>query len=133
VFALLLTLAELEAITTRIAYDGGLYEGPLLFVVAGNTDRYGGGMRITPKASLDDGLLDLCLVKPVSRLTLLRVFPKVFKGGHLDHPAVAYAQTRSVTMESKEPAELFADGEFIQSLPATIETLPSALDVVVPR
>jgi diacylglycerol kinase (ATP) len=132
VFALLLTLAELEAITARITYDGGLYEGRLLFAVAGNTDRYGGGMRITPKASLDDGLLDLCLVKPVSRLTLLRVFPKVFKGGHLDHPAVAYAQTRSVTMESKEPAELFADGELIQSLPARLETLPLALEVIVP-
>jgi diacylglycerol kinase (ATP) len=133
VFALLLTLAELDAIPAKISYDEGFYEGSILFVVAGNTDRYGGGMRITPRASLDDGLLDMCIIKPVSRFTLLRVLPRVFRGGHLDHPAVLYAQTRSVTIESTKPAELFADGEFIQALPAKIETLPSALEVIVPK
>jgi len=132
VFALLLTLAELDAIPAKISYEDGFYEGPILFIAAGNTDRYGGGMRITPRASLDDGLLDLCIVKPVSRFTLLRVLPRVFRGGHLDHPAVFYAKTRWLTIESTEPAELFADGEFIQSLPVTIETLPSALEVIVP-
>ena len=133
VFALLLTLAELDAIPAKISYDEGFYEGPILFIVTGNTDRYGGGMRITPRASLDDGLLDMCIIKPVSRFTLLRVLPRVVRGGHLDHPAVSYAKTRSVTIESTERAELFADGEFIQAIPVKIETLPSALEVIVPN
>jgi diacylglycerol kinase (ATP) len=104
-----------------------------MFAVAGNTDRYGGGMRITPRASLEDGLLDLCIVKKVSRIGLLRAFPRVFSGSHLDHPAVFYTQTKTVTIESSEPAEVFADGEYIQPVPARFEVEPSALEVIVPQ
>jgi len=132
IYALVRTLADFRPIPARITYDSGTYEGSIMFAVVGNTDRYGGGMRITPRASLEDGLLDLCIVKEVTRLTLLRVFPRVFRGGHLDHPAVFYTQTKTVTIESSEPAELFADGEFIQPIPARIEVEPLALEVIVP-
>jgi diacylglycerol kinase (ATP) len=132
VFALLRTLTDFRPIETRIAYDTGVYEGLMTFVTVGNNDRYGGGMRITPHASMHDGLLDLCLVKEVTCSTLLRVFPRVFRGAHLDHPQVFYTKTKRVAIESTEPAELFADGEFIQPIPARIEVVPAALDVVVP-
>jgi diacylglycerol kinase (ATP) len=133
VFALLRTLTDFRPISARITYDSGTFNGPIMFAVAGNTDRYGGGMRITPRASLEDGLLDLCIVKEVSRIGLLRAFPRVFSGSHLDHPAVFYTQTKTVTIESSEPAEVFADGEYIQSVPAKIEVEPLALEVIVPR
>ncbi len=132
VFALLRTLTDFRPIPARITYDSGTFEGPIMFAVAGNTDRYGGGMRITPLASLGDGLLDLCIVKEVTRIGLLRAFPRVFSGSHLDHPAVFYTQTKTVTIESSESAELFADGEYIQPVPARIEVEPSALEVIVP-
>jgi diacylglycerol kinase (ATP) len=132
VFALLRTLTDFRPIRARITHDSGTFEGPIMFAVAGNTDRYGGGMRITPQASLEDGLLDLCIVKEVTRVGLLRAFPRVFSGSHLDHPAVFYTQTRTVTIESSEPAEVFADGEYIQSIPVRIEVERSALEVVVP-
>jgi diacylglycerol kinase (ATP) len=130
VFALLRTLTDFQALPVRITYDTGVYEGLMTFVVAGNNDRYGGGMRITPHASMFDGLLDLCLVKDVTRSTLLRVFPRVFRGAHLDHPQVFYTKTKTVTIESNEPAELFADGEFIQPIPARIEAVPAALEII---
>jgi diacylglycerol kinase (ATP) len=130
-FALLRTLTDFKPIPARVTYDSGIFHGPMMFVVAGNNDRYGGGMRITPRASMNDGLLDLCLVKKVSRWTLLRVFPKVFRGTHLEHPQVFYAQTKRLTIESTEPTELFADGEPIQPIPARIEVVPAALEVIV--
>jgi diacylglycerol kinase (ATP) len=130
-FALLRTLTDFKPIPARVTYDSGVFEGPMMFVVAGNNDRYGGGMRITPHASMFDGVLDLCLVKEVSRTTLLRVFPKVFQGTHLEHPQVFYTQTKRLTIESAEPVELFADGEFIQPIPARIEVVPAALEVIV--
>ena len=87
-------------------------------------------MRITPQASIEDGLLDLCLVKDVSRMTLLRVFPRVFKGTHILHPKISYVKTKWLTVDSSEPAELFADGEFIQPTPARIDVLPGELEVI---
>ncbi|HEY7819834.1 MAG TPA: hypothetical protein VIG29_16555, partial [Vicinamibacteria bacterium] len=96
---------------------------------AGNTSRYGGGMRIAPAASLDDGLLDLCLVRAISKATLLRMFPTVFSGRHLSHPSVTYVKTSFVEIETEEPAELFADGEYLQSTPVRIDVLPRELEV----
>ena len=130
VFRTLLNLRHLEA---RVGYDGGVYEGPITFAAVGNTRRYGGGMHITPRAELSDGLLDLCLVKDVSRLALVYMFPTVFSGRHLDHWSVEYRQTRFVTIETTEPAELFADGEFLQATPARIDVLPQELEVLTPR
>jgi diacylglycerol kinase (ATP) len=130
VVALFLTLKEFVPFSAHITYDSGAYEGPITFVVVGNTDRYGGGMRITPQASIEDGLLDLCLVKDVSRMTLLRVFPRVFKGTHIPHPKIFYTKTKRVTIDSSQPTELFADGEFIQPIPARIDVVPGALEVI---
>lgn len=132
IYSVLRTLTDFRTIPARVTYDAGEYEGPMTFAAVGNTDRYGGGMRIAPHASIEDGLLDLCLVKEVSRATLLRMFPRVFSGAHLDHPKVFYTKTKSVTIESSEPAEVFADGEFMQTVPARIEVVPAALEVMVP-
>jgi YegS/Rv2252/BmrU family lipid kinase len=132
VYAVLRTLSDFRPLPAKVTYDHGVYEGLITFAVAGNTDRYGGGMRITPRASMEDGLLDLCVAKDVSRVTLLRVFPRVFSGTHLDHPSVFYTKTKSVTIESPEAVELFADGEFLQTIPARIDLVPGALGVIVP-
>ncbi|MGH9461211.1 MAG: diacylglycerol/lipid kinase family protein [Vicinamibacteria bacterium] len=131
VYAVIRTLAAFEPVTARVRYQDGHYEGPLMFAAVGNTGRYGGGMRIAPLASIEDGLLDLCLVKEVSRTTLLRMLPRVFSGGHLDHPQVFYVKTPWVEIDSKASMEVFADGEFMQRVPVRIEVLPAALEVLV--
>ena len=112
--------------------DFGEFEGSVFLAATGNTTRYGGRMKVTPTAVVDDGLLDLCLVQPVPRLEVLRMIPKTFSGKHVDHPAVTMYQTRRLEIDSKEPLSLWADGEPITKTPATIEVVPHGLSVLVP-
>ena len=131
-YAVFATLLRFRPIPARVTYDGGSYEGLVTFVAAGNGRRYGGGMLMTPHADLADGLLDLCLVKDISRTTLVRMFPTVFSGTHVSHPRVLYTKTASVRIETEERAEVFADGEFVQETPVTVDIVPAALDVRTP-
>jgi diacylglycerol kinase (ATP) len=129
-YAVVRTVLDFQPIEARVRYQGGAYEGALTFAATGNTSRYGGGMRIAPMAAIDDGLLDLCLVRAISRTTLLRMFPTVFSGGHLAHPSVSYIRTSFVEIETEEKADVFADGEFVQETPVRLEVLPRELEVV---
>jgi YegS/Rv2252/BmrU family lipid kinase len=129
-YAVLRTLLDFRPLQARVRHDGGTYEGLITFAATGNARRYGGGMRIAPEADLEDGLLDLCLVRDISRLTLLRMFPTVFSGRHLAHPSVVYRKTRFVEIETREPAEVFADGELLQETPLRIDVLPKELEVL---
>jgi diacylglycerol kinase (ATP) len=104
----------------------------VIFVTVGNNRSYGGGVTMAPRARLDDGLLDVCTVPAMSKLELLRWVPAAYRGEHLAHPGISYFQTPRVTLTSPSRLELFADGEFIQELPATIEAVPNALRVMVP-
>lgn len=104
----------------------------VIFVTIGNNRSYGGGVTMAPNARLDDGLLDVCIVPAMSKLELLRWVPAAYRGEHLAHPRIDYFQTAKITLTSPSRLELFADGEFIQELPATIEAVPNALRVMVP-
>jgi diacylglycerol kinase (ATP) len=108
------------------------FTGDVIFVTIGNNRSYGGGLTMAPRARLDDGLLDVCIVPAMSKLELLRWVPAAYRGEHLAHPGMGYFQTPRVTLNSPSRLELFADGEFIQELPATIEAVPNALRVMVP-
>lgn len=114
----------------EIIADGRTLSCESLFTVVGNNVSYGGGIRMTPRARLDDGLLDVCVVPNLSRLEFLRWVPRTYRGGHLNHPGIRYLQARKVTLRAATRTELFGDGEFLQELPATIEVLPRALRVV---
>jgi len=131
-YAVVRTVLDFRPLAARVRYEGGAYEGAITFAAVGNTSRYGGGMRIAPEASIDDGLLDLCLVRAISRTTLLRMFPTVFSGRHLSHPSVSYARTPWVEIATEESSEVFADGEFLQTTPVRIDVLPRELEVVAP-
>ena len=126
------TLIKYRSQWVHIKGDFGEFEGDIFLAATGNTSRYGGRIMVTPSAVVDDGLLDLCLVRPVPRLELLRMMPKTFYGGHVDHPAVSMHQTRRLEIDSREPLWLWADGEPITQTPATIEVVPGALSVLVP-
>ena len=116
----------------EIRSDGNNFTGDVIFVTVGNNRSYGGGLTMAPRARLDDGLLDVCIVPAMSKLELLRWVPAAYRGEHLAHPGMGYFQTPKVTLTSPSRLELFADGEFIQELPATIEAVPNALRVMVP-
>ncbi len=112
--------------------DGEGFSGEVMFAVVGNSTSYGGGLKLTPHARVDDGLLDVCIVPRMSKTELLWWVPRAYRGQHLAHPRIRYFQARTVTLQSSSRLELFGDGEFIQELPATIEVAARALRVIVP-
>ena len=101
-------------------------------LAVGNAHRYGNGMKIAPRARLDDGLLDVCLVGAMNKLKLLASIPTVFFGGHLGIRQVEYFQTPEVRVDAGRPVDIYADGEFTCRTPVTIRLLPRALRVIVP-
>jgi diacylglycerol kinase (ATP) len=100
---------------------------PAMLIAVANGASYGGGMLICPSADRRDGLFEVMVLHPVSKVELLKVFPKVFKGKHVSHPAVEFIKVAKLTLESNAIA--YADGEKIGSLPINIEIVPKALRV----
>ena len=116
----------------RMTGDFGTINQTVLLAATGNTSTYGGGIKIAPNASPTDGELDICLVRMMSAGRILRVFPRVFWGGHLDHPSVFSYRTGSLRLETDQPVVLFADGEPVGETPAVITAVPGALRVMAP-
>ena len=132
-YAAVETLFYYEPPFVRLEGDFGIHEGPLLLAATGITNRYGGGFQIVPNACIDDGLFDVCIIRPVSSLTVLRLMVTLFWGGHVSHPAVSMHQTRTLTIETDTPILLYADGEPMCETPATIEIIKEGLVVMSPR
>lgn len=112
--------------------DAQDFSGDVMFAVVGNNVSYGGGAKMTPRAKLDDGLLDVCIVPALGKLEFLRWIPRAYRGTHLAHPRIVYFRARKVALTSPARLELFGDGEYLQELPATIEIAPRALRMIVP-
>ena len=105
---------------------------PAMMVAFGNAPSYGHGMRIAPRADLADGKLDVCLVRRLGKLRLLRLFPVVFSGAHLGMREVEYFQATAVRLSTERPMDIYADGEFVCRTPVEIRVLQRRLTVVVP-
>ena len=132
-YAAVETLFYYEPPSVHLEGEFGAYEGPLLLAATGITNRYGGGFKIVPNARIDDGLFDVCIIRPVSELTVLRLMVTLFWGGHVSHPAVSIHQTRTLTIETDTPLLLYADGEPMCETPVTIEIIKGGLVVMSPR
>lgn len=130
ILALLAELTRLTPLRYRVTLDGETLELDALMVSVGNNVSLGGGMKITPDAVLDDGLLDVMIVKPLSRFAFLRIFPSVFKGEHTGDPRVVMRRAKRIRIEVDAPIVAYADGERIASLPLDIEAEPGALRVL---
>ena len=124
--ALGLELVRLKPIPYRLVLDGTELVTRAMLVSVGNNVSIGGGMKVTPDALVDDGLLDVLVVRPLSRAAFVRIFPRVFKGTHISDPRVSIHRARRVRIES-DVAVAYADGERIGPLPVEIEVVPSAL------
>ena len=104
---------------------------PGFLIAAGNGPQYGHGMRLTHQGRMDDGLLDLCFVRPLSKLRLLHLFRLVYSGRHIGLKEVEYFQASRVRIETKPSTELFADGEYICPTPVELGVQPGALRIIV--
>lgn len=99
---------------------------------AANAPWYGHGMRVAPRAQLDDGQLEVCFVRDMPRLRLLRLFPSVYRGTHIGLPEVEYFRAERVRIETETPTAVHADGEVVGRTPVQVSLLPRALRMIVP-
>ena len=127
----LATLSELRVFRPlhyTLDLDGKQVTLEAMMVSVGNGPSFGGGLRIAEGALLDDGMLDVIVIKPMSRGSLVRTYPKLFKGTHVTHPQYEHHLVRSVTIAC-QGITTYADGERFGDLPLTVECAPGALTV----
>jgi diacylglycerol kinase (ATP) len=130
--AMVAELAAFRPFPYRITLDGGdVREVEATLVAVGNGSSYGGGMRICPGADLTDGLFDVTVVGDCGRGTLLRVFPTVYRGSHVDHPKVTVFRAARVELAAAGITG-YADGEPLGPLPLTARCVRGAVRVVGP-
>jgi diacylglycerol kinase (ATP) len=131
--AILIELARLSPVRFRLGCDGeAMHDAPGTLIAVGNTTSYGGGMPISPAARPDDGLLDVVHVAPLRRSTLLRLFPLLLTGRHLQRREVAHRRVQEIAVEADDLV-VYADGERIVEGACTIRVRPGALTIMVPE
>jgi len=109
----------------EITLDDRTISTEAMLIAVSNGRSYGGGMLVCPNANIVDGLFDVMVLHPVSTIEFIKVFPRVFAGTHVSHPAVEIVRSRNVRIESKAVA--YADGERIGQLPIAAECIQGAL------
>lgn len=132
VAAVLREIAALESRAFPLSLEGAPFDrDPMVFASFNNSRFTGGKMMMAPEADTADGLIDYIRVAPLSRLDLLRTFPKIFKGTHTQNPAVTTRKVRHVRFELNEPIDVMVDGEALEVVPLELDILPGALLVHV--
>jgi diacylglycerol kinase (ATP) len=126
--AILAELRTFRPVPYVLELDGTRWETEAMLVAVGNGPSYGGGMLVCPDARMDDGLLDVTVLGPISKPEFLRVFPTVYRGTHVHHRAVTVRRARTVSLHAAD-VTAYADGERVSVLPVTCETVPAALHV----
>jgi len=122
--AIALELPKFKAIEYEITCDNKTFTTEAMLVAVGNGKSYGGGMNVCPHAQMHDGLFDIVYLEPVSKTEFLKVFPKVYSGSHLSHPAVKTLRAKKVRINAKAVA--YADGERIGPAPISAECVKGA-------
>jgi diacylglycerol kinase (ATP) len=130
--AMVAEISKLRLLPFRLSFDGGAEIATELTLAAfGNTKSYGGGMRICPNADPRDGQLDATMVASASRTRLIRLFPTVFKGTHIELDEVRTERARTITVDSPG-INAYADGEYVCPLPVEVSAVPRALKILRP-
>jgi diacylglycerol kinase family enzyme len=129
----------LATLTTALSYpnrsirfsldDGPERSGTFIGIVAANGQAMAGGMRLAPRASVEDGELDIVFMHGQTLAERLRNFPKIYSGTHLESPKFGYLRGRSLSLASEDRVSFEADGEPFGHLPCRIEVVPAALEV----
>lgn len=129
--ATMAVLRDFEPVSYELTLDGQTHQEEAMLVAVGNGRSYGGGLRMCEGAEMDDGLLDVVVIKPLSKLQLLRLFPLLYRGTHVTHPSFVRHRVRSVSIAAPGMVA-YADGERFADLPLTVDVRPRALTVLAP-
>lgn len=122
--AIAMELPKFKPLRYKIELDSQTIETEAMLIAVGNGASYGGGMKVCPDAVMSDGLFDVMVLRPVSKVEFIRVFPKVFSGKHIEHPQVEIYRTRRVSLHADAVA--YADGDRIGGLPVRAECIAGA-------
>ena len=136
VFALLPTIFRFAPFPMKIVTDETASESsfrPTILAAFANVPAYGGGMKIAPRAKLDDGRLDVCVIRGINKFKLFCVFPTIYFGRHLGLPECEYSQSASARVETEYPLDVYADGEYVCRTPIDVSLRRNALRVIVPQ
>jgi YegS/Rv2252/BmrU family lipid kinase len=134
-YSALRAMASWRPATFTVTVDGG---EPMTFtgysVAAANSRAFGGGMFVAPHAKLDDGLFDIVVIGDIGKLQYVANLPKVFKGTHVEEDGVTElpAAGDEIRVSADRDFAVYADGEHLADLPATLRVLPRALRVIAP-
>ena len=129
---MILELLKLKPIDYTVTIDGVETREQAILTTIANNRQYGGGMLICPEAKPDDGVLDIMMVRPLSRLDFIRIYPKVFKGTHVSDPRVVIRRGKKFRLDSPNLVG-YSDGERVAPLPMDVEVVPGALPVLDTR
>jgi diacylglycerol kinase (ATP) len=122
--AIALELPKFKPLTYEITLDTHSFETEAMLIAIGNGRSYGGGMYVCPQAQMHDGLFDIMVLEPVSKIEFLKVFPKVYSGSHINHPKVKMYRSARVSLVADAVA--YADGERIGTAPISAECVRDA-------
>ena len=122
--AIAMELPKFKPLKYTIELDNQVIETEAMLIAVGNGGSYGGGMKVCPDAVMSDGLFDVMVLRPVSKVEFVRVFPTVFSGKHINHKQVDIYRTKRVSLHA--PAVAYADGERIGGLPVRAECIAGA-------
>ena len=122
--AIALELPRFAPIEYEITTDTKTFSTKAMLIAVGNGRSYGGGMLVCPQAHMNDGLFDVMILEPVSKVEFLKVFPKVYSGSHITHPRVKTFRTKKISISADAIA--YADGERIGSAPIAAECVAGA-------
>ena len=128
----LATVAAWKHAVFSCTVDGAPLEVRGWSVAVANSGIYGGGMRLAPDASLTDGRVDVVTSGATGRGAFLRALPKVFKGTHVEEPTIDVTTAQVVELQADRPFRVFADGDPVGTLPATVTVRPGAVRVLLP-
>lgn len=113
-----------------VTLDGQKSQEELVMLEVANSRYTGTSFLIAPDAQIDDGLLDVIMLKKISRPKILRLFPTIYSGKHVHYKEIETHQVKSITIETEQAMPLMPDGEFIGETPVTISCIPKALQLL---
>ena len=114
-----------------LTLDEEVIKENFIFIIGCNTIHTGKAMKMAPLAQLNDGKIDLIIVRKTSRINLLKLFPKLFSGDHIKSPLVEYRQVENFSISLEETNDLTIDGEIIGTTPLNVQMIPKMVNVLV--
>jgi diacylglycerol kinase (ATP) len=131
-FAAYKTLLTYKPKIFKVKYDGVERNIDVMMMAFANLKYFGGGMKIAPGADPFDNILDICVIKKMSKISFAKSIPKVYEGTHLELPTVETFRTKEIDIECESKLDVYGDGEYLGRLPANFKTSPKMLNIFVP-